>query len=307
MRRFQPAPSIIATGARYRKPALANLSNSKAPASTTRHHMEARSCATATTSSWSAAPTRPGQAAVFLAQTAKRRVHVLVRSHGLSETMSRYLIRRIEETPTIQLTPEPNRRARGRRAPGTCALARRADRRGHTSRVRHVFLMIGAVANTAWLDGVVALDAKGFVKTGHGPVSRTIWPSARWPLSRPPYLLETCRPGVFAVGDVRAGNVKRVASAVGEGSIAVSFVHQVLQKSIDRTLERSHEGQLLHAYRGSDDRKAPEAARVRGVREDRRLRLGAPPNVSGVRRARCAATTRRTEHATRHARGADIR
>jgi thioredoxin reductase (NADPH) len=92
-----------------------------------------------------------------------------------------------------------------------------------------VFLMIGAVPNTAWLARCLVLDDKGFVKTGQD-LSADDLKAAGWPLSRPPYLLETSRPSVFAVGDVRSGNIKRVASAVGEGSIAVSFVHQVLQK-----------------------------------------------------------------------------
>ena len=83
--------------------------------------------------------------------------------------------------------------------------------------------------NTGWLDGCVALDAKGFIKTGPD-LSPDDLAAARWPLARAPYLLETSLPGVFAVGDVRAGNIKRVASAVGEGSIAVSFVHQVLHE-----------------------------------------------------------------------------
>ena len=93
--------------------------------------------------------------------------------------------------------------------------------------IRHVFIMAGAVPNTGWLDGCLALDDKGFVKTGPD-LSPDELAHAKWPLTRPPYLLETSRPGVFAVGDVRGGNIKRVASAVGEGSIAVAFVHQVL-------------------------------------------------------------------------------
>jgi thioredoxin reductase (NADPH) len=169
-----------------------------------------------------------GQAAVFLAQTA-RRVHVLVRGKGLSETMSRYLIRRIEENDRIVLH--------------TCTEIVALEGEGHLERVqwrtnggpveskdiRHVFMMTGATPSTKWLDGCVTLDAQGFVKTGTD-LSTEDLASARWPLSRPPHLLETSRPGVFAVGDVRAGNVKRVASAVGEGSIAISFVHQALQE-----------------------------------------------------------------------------
>src|SRR6266513_2778408 len=87
--------------------------------------------------------------------------------------------------------------------------------------------MTGAVPNTGWLERCVVLDDKGFIKTGPD-LSQDDLTSAGWPLTRPPYLLETSRPGVFAGGDVRAGNIKRVASAVGEGSIAVAFVHQVL-------------------------------------------------------------------------------
>jgi len=87
--------------------------------------------------------------------------------------------------------------------------------------IRHLFLMTGADPNTAWLQGCLALDRKQFIKTGADIV-------ADWPLRRNPYLLETSLPGVFAVGDIRSGSVKRVASAVGEGSMAVQFVHRVL-------------------------------------------------------------------------------
>lgn len=89
--------------------------------------------------------------------------------------------------------------------------------------------MAGALPNTAWLHGCVVLDGDGFTRTGTD-LSPDDLAAAPWQPARPPYLLETSLPGVFAVGDVRAGNVKRVASAVGEGSIAISFVHQVLQE-----------------------------------------------------------------------------
>src|SRR5262252_8175339 len=98
--------------------------------------------------------------------------------------------------------------------------------------------MTGAVPNTRWLDGCLVLDDKGFVKTGTD-LSPDDLANAKWPLSRPPYLLETSRPGIFAVGDVRSGNVKRVASAVGEGSIAVAFVHQVLRQSENSRASRA--------------------------------------------------------------------
>jgi thioredoxin reductase (NADPH) len=89
--------------------------------------------------------------------------------------------------------------------------------------------MTGAEPCTKWLEGCVTMDSRGFIKTGPD-LTREELAAAKWPLARPPHLLETSRPGVFAVGDVRAGNIKRVASAVGEGSIAVSFVHQALQE-----------------------------------------------------------------------------
>jgi thioredoxin reductase (NADPH) len=170
-----------------------------------------------------------GQAAVFLAQTA-RRVQVLVRGEGLVDTMSRYLIRRIEEHPAIVLRTHTEVVA----VEGDRHLDRvtsRDKRTGQldTSEIRHLFIMTGATPNTGWLDGCVARDDKGFIKTGPD-LSPDDLSAAAWPLSRSPYLLETSIPRVFAVGDVRGGNIKRVASAVGEGSIAIAFVHQVLHE-----------------------------------------------------------------------------
>jgi thioredoxin reductase (NADPH) len=169
-----------------------------------------------------------GQAAVFLAQTASK-VHVLIRSNGLAATMSRYLIRRIEESPAIVLRTCTELTA----LEGNGQLERvqwRKDQESSESHdIRHVFVMTGAAPSTQWLNGCIAMDARGFIKTGPD-LSRDDLSAAQWPLARQPHLLETSRPGVFAVGDVRAGNIKRVASAVGEGSIAISFVHQALQE-----------------------------------------------------------------------------
>jgi thioredoxin reductase (NADPH) len=97
----------------------------------------------------------------------------------------------------------------------------------HLNAIDALFSMIGAVPNSAWVESCVACDGAGFIKTG-SDLSKEDLERAKWPLTRAPYLLETSSPGVFAVGDVRGGNVKRVASAVGEGSIAVAFVHRVL-------------------------------------------------------------------------------
>jgi thioredoxin reductase (NADPH) len=169
-----------------------------------------------------------GQAAVFLAQTA-RKVNVLIRSRGLAESMSRYLIRRIEESPNIELRTCTELTA----LEGNGRLERvqwQKDKEpAETRDIQHVFVMTGAAPTTHWLKGCVAMDERGFIKTGPD-LSPEDLADARWPFARQPFLLETSRPGVFAVGDVRAGNIKRVASAVGEGSIAVSFVHQALQE-----------------------------------------------------------------------------
>ena len=170
-----------------------------------------------------------GQAAVFLAQTVKR-VHLVVRSAALTDSMSRYLIQRIETNPAIDFRPRTEIVA----LDGANHLERvswRDDETGTvtTHEIRHIFSMTGAVPSSKWLDGCVALDGEGFIKTGPD-LSKEELATARWPLARPPHLLETSLPGVFAVGDVRRGNVKRVASAVGEGSIAITFVHEVLHE-----------------------------------------------------------------------------
>jgi thioredoxin reductase (NADPH) len=170
-----------------------------------------------------------GQAAVFLAETTKR-VHMLVRSAGLAESMSRYLIRRIEETPTIVLRPYSEIiGVEGGDHLESVRWQNNQTRQTEEHKIRHIFVMTGADPNTRWIDGCVALDDKGFIKTGLD-LSPENLSSAGWSLTRQPYLLETSLPGIFAVGDVRGGSIKRVASAVGEGSIAISFVHKVLQE-----------------------------------------------------------------------------
>jgi thioredoxin reductase (NADPH) len=168
-----------------------------------------------------------GQAAIFLSE-ARRRVTMLVRGAGLSDTMSRYLVRRIEETPNIELRTKTRIVA----LEGSSDLERvtwQDDVEGQltTVPVRHVFMMTGANPNTEWLQDSVALDEKGFIKAGPDLLPSDL-ASSRWPLRRPPLLFETSRPGVFAVGDVRAGNIKRVAAAVGEGSVCIQLVHKVL-------------------------------------------------------------------------------
>jgi thioredoxin reductase (NADPH) len=224
-----PARSvIIASGAHYRKPALENLSAFEGVGvyygATP---MEAQLCAGEEVVIVGGGNSA-GQAAVFLAQTVKH-VHMLVRASGLADTMSRYLVRRIEDNPAITLRTHcelTNLEGNGHLQQVSWHDSQRDVAETHD--IRHLFIMTGAVPNTSWLDGCVSLDSNGFIRTG-ADLSPNDLAAAQWPLARPPYLLETTRPGVFAVGDVRSGNIKRVASAVGEGAIAVAFVHQVLR------------------------------------------------------------------------------
>jgi len=220
---------VIATGAEYRKPQCKNLPRFEgAGIYYSATYMEAQLCGgeeVIVVGGGNAA----GQAAIFLAQSSKR-VHMLVRSNGLGDNMSRYLIRRIEDTPSIVVhTHTEIAKIEGGDHLESVQWRNNQTDQLEEHKIRHVFLMTGAAPNTSWLDGCVVLDDKGFIKTGTdlSPDNLSI---ARWPLARHPYLLETSLPGVFAVGDVRSGSIKRVASAVGEGSIAISFIHKVLQE-----------------------------------------------------------------------------
>jgi thioredoxin reductase (NADPH) len=155
---------------------------------------------------------------------------MMVRRAGLAESMSRYLIRRIQETPNITLLTETH--LTGLEGDGRLQRVTWRDGRGRetTADIRHVFMMTGANPNTAWLQNCVALDGQGFVKTGPD-LDAAALAAAKWPFTRPPMLFETSRPGVFAIGDVRANSVKRVAAAVGEGSVCIQLVHKVLAES----------------------------------------------------------------------------
>ena len=218
---------VIATGVRYRKPDIPNLSRFEGVGvyygATPVEAMLCQGDDVVVVGGANSA----GQAAIFLSEEEKRRVTMLIRGPGLSDTMSRYLIRRIEETPNIELRPHSQIVALEGAASLESVSWRDGDGKVTTSPCRHVFMMTGANPNTAWLDGCVALDEKGFVKAG-SDLQQADLAASGWPLPRSPLLFETNRPGVFAVGDVRAGSVKRVAAAVGEGSVCVQLVHKAL-------------------------------------------------------------------------------
>lgn len=168
-----------------------------------------------------------GQAAMYFSKYA-RRVVMLVRGASLSATMSRYLIDQIGQTPNIEVQT----RAQVVEVHGDERLEAISVQCGDTGRTERVaaislFVFIGAEPNTDWLAGVVERDERGFIVTGRDLVRDGKNPPG-WSLERPPFLLETSVPGIFAAGDVRHGSVKRVASGVGEGSIAVQFIHQYL-------------------------------------------------------------------------------
>jgi thioredoxin reductase (NADPH) len=220
---------VIASGVKYRKldlPSLARFEGAGIYYSATR--LEGQLCVgqeVAIVGGGNSA----GQAAVYLSQMAKH-VQVLVRGPGLAESMSRYLIQRIESTPNIQL----GTRCQVTELEGADHLQqvtwKHLEDGGPTKKpIENLFLMTGADPNTAWLAGCLLLDDKRFVKTGADLTSEELL-AAKWPLPRRPYLMETTIPGVFCVGDARAGSVKRVASAVGEGSICVQLVHRALQE-----------------------------------------------------------------------------
>ena len=178
-----------------------------------------------------------GQAAVFLAQTSSK-VHLVVRSQKLSESMSQYLVARIEAHPRIEIHYHTQIIGLTGTAHLEC-VEWRDDISGTAAfqPIRHVFVMAGAAPRTEWLQDCFVLDKNGFVVTGPDLVGND---ASLWPLMRAPLLLETSVPGIFAVGDTRAGSVKRVASAVGEGAMAIYLVHRVLAENLEQRAASVH-------------------------------------------------------------------
>ncbi len=213
---------VVASGARYRRPPIDNLASFEgAGVSYWASPVEARLCAgeeVALVGGGNSA----GQAVVFLAPKVKK-LHLVVRGEGLEASMSHYLIERIAALPNVELHIKTEIVGLEGGATGGLTGAVFRDKttgETHTCQMRHLFLFIGAEPNAGWLEHCVAVDGKGFVTTGigfaNGDIAREVLP------------FETSRPGVFAIGDVRAGSTKRVAAAVGEGAAVVPQIHEVL-------------------------------------------------------------------------------
>ena len=217
---------ILAGGARYRRLAVPDLKPYEATcvyyAATP---FEAQLCANAPVAVVGGGNSA-GQAALFLAETTEQ-VHLIAREASLEQNMSRYLIDRIARTPTIAVhTQTQVTGAAGDDTLRSLTVTRDSDGAQDRLPATALFVFIGADPNTEWLAGAVGLDDKGFVRAGEptfGPDSFGRESGNR----RPPLLLETDRPGIFAVGDLRRGATRRVASAVGDGAMAVRFVHEL--------------------------------------------------------------------------------
>ncbi|MBY0447628.1 MAG: NAD(P)/FAD-dependent oxidoreductase, partial [Hyphomonadaceae bacterium] len=218
---------VLASGMQYRRLPLANLEQFEGRGvyygATP---LEAQLCAGAKVAVVGAGNSA-GQGAMFLAQTAAE-VHVLYRRPDIRETMSEYLVSRLESLPNVFLHPETEIEAlkgcEERLRKIGCRVGEDGERELDTP---FVFLFIGAKPCSDWLPASIARDASGFISTGPALTPRDLV-KAGWSLERMPTLYETSWPRVYAVGDVRAGSVKRVASAVGEGSVCVQFIHQAL-------------------------------------------------------------------------------
>jgi thioredoxin reductase (NADPH) len=212
---------VIATGARYRKldvPDLARFEGQGIHYAATA--MESNLC-TGEEVIVVGGGNSAGQAAVFLSRTVAK-VHLLVRAEGLAATMSDYLVQRIQSSPRIELHTRTEITAlAGHRFLEEVTWVHRPTGEATTRRIGNVFVMIGAEPNTEWLDGCLELDSKGFIRTGVDSEGRAL---------ASPYA--TSRPGIYAVGDVRSGSVKRVASSVGEGSVVVQAIHGFLHPGV---------------------------------------------------------------------------
>jgi thioredoxin reductase (NADPH) len=219
---------LIATGARYRKlvvPRLEEFEGVSVYYAAT--PVEARTCVGGRVVVVGGGNSA-GQAALFLARHATR-VHLLIRGDDIHKGMSRYLVDQLQRQPRVEIRPHTE----VRELVGDGALQEIVVEDNHTGergtvKARAMFVFIGADPHVGWLGSQLGLDDHGFIHTGPGAVLDGA-ENQTWPLGRAPLLLETSRPGIFAAGDVRSGSIKRVAAAVGEGSMAVRFIHDYLE------------------------------------------------------------------------------
>jgi thioredoxin reductase (NADPH) len=222
-RRLRSRTIVIASGARYRRPAVPGLSEFEGRGvGYWASALEAKMCADADVIVVGGGNSA-GQAAVFLAQHASK-VFMLIRGESLAASMSRYLIDRIDATPNIELRPHTElKHLHGEPLEGLASVSWRDNQSGVEEErpIRHVFLFVGADPETRWLEGCgIAFDSHGFVLTGQATASVAA--------TRVPAPFESNVSGVFAVGDVRSGSVKRVGGAIGEGAAVVALIHQYL-------------------------------------------------------------------------------
>ena len=217
---------IIATGARYNRLPVDRLAEFEGVgvyyAAT---QMEAQAC-TADPVAIVGGGNAAGQAALFLSRTSPR-VYILIRGASLGTSMSRYLIDQIEREPRIEVRPHMEVSGLlGQDQFEGVALVQSVPHQTSSLAVRGLFVFIGATPGTQWLDGQLATDADAFLLTGPDIPLSQLESGGRTPL-----FLETSRPGIFGVGDVRSGSIKRVATAIGEGSMAVRLVFDRLEDS----------------------------------------------------------------------------
>jgi len=199
-----------------------------------------------------------GQAALFLAGRT-RRVYLLIRGDDLGKSMSRYLVDRITSAGNVELLANTEiRELMGEERLGGVVLENNRSGARRTLGARALFFFIGAEANTGWLEGAVELDERGFILTG-GTLDSSALEGNVWEgFSREPYLLETSLPGVFAAGDVRSGSIKRVASAVGEGSMTVLGRPLRARSKVIRSASMKHKMLPNPAFQRTPQRGAAE-------------------------------------------------
>ncbi|KGK29156.1 cyclic nucleotide-binding domain-containing thioredoxin-disulfide reductase [Cellulophaga sp. E6(2014)] len=220
---------IAATGAKYRDLAIENISYFKGRGV---YHsataMEASNCKKEDVIVIVGGGNSAGQAAIFMADYAIE-IHILIRGKNLSKSMSSYLINRINSNPKIKMHPHTEIfKLEGDNYLERIHLKNNLTKEVKSMEVNHLFLFLGAIPTNNWLPSAVCKDSKGFIITGNDLTKEQLEDS-KWPLERSPFPLETCIPGLFATGDLRSESTKRVASSVGEGAMAISYIHSYLK------------------------------------------------------------------------------